>query len=316
MLSKELIQMKTYLTIITRDDYLLGVQVLHKSLMMTDPRYDLLVILTRNVSTVCKRTLDRSGIKTLTINRDFAVAKETRAINARSGLDHWNETFNKLLVFELTQYEKIVFLDSDMMVLQNLDHLFERPHMSAVAADRLTDGHEHWIALNSGLMVVEPESGLAASIMSHVSALEEKKESFGDQSLLHEHYPDWPEHSELHLDQRYNVFFSSVGSYVRRHRYNVNWKFPDGKTIAVVHFIGPKKPWKLSSGRQLSSALKKSAKCDFASAKVLFQYFLICSSVRNGQTRFGKRVFSWLINFFGIRGARVESGLGASKCCL
>lgn len=284
--------MMTYSTLITKDDYLLGALTLHKSLMITKPRYDLLVVLTKNVSTACKRALDRTGIKTLTLDLDFAVAEKAKAINARSGLNHWNDTFNKLLVFELIQYEKIVFLDSDMMILQNLDHLFERPHMSAVAADRLTDGHEHWIGLNSGLMVVEPESGLAASIMSHVSALEDKKECFGDQSLLHEHYPDWPKHSELHLDQKYNVFFSSVERYVRRHGYNVNWKSPDDKTIAVVHFVGPKKPWSLSRKTQLKSALKKSAKFDFVSAKVLFQYFLICNSVRNDKTHFWAQSFS------------------------
>ena len=71
----------------------------------------LLVVLTKNVSAACKRALDRTGIKTLTLDRDFAVAEKAKARPAIFSLNHWNDTFNKLLVFELTQYEKIVFLD-------------------------------------------------------------------------------------------------------------------------------------------------------------------------------------------------------------
>src|ERR1700758_4452358 len=39
--------MRTYSTIITTDDYLLGALTLHKSLMLTRPRYELLVVLTK-----------------------------------------------------------------------------------------------------------------------------------------------------------------------------------------------------------------------------------------------------------------------------
>jgi glycogenin glucosyltransferase len=308
--------MRTYSTIITTDDYLLGALTLHKSLMLTKPRYDLLVVLTKNISATCRRALDRTGIKTMTLDRDFAMGEEARATNTRSGLSQWNNTLSKLLIFELTQYEKIVFLDSDMMVLQNLDHLFELPHMSGVTADKLTDGHEHWIELNAGLVVIEPQSGLAASIMSHVSALEDEKECFGMERLVHAHYPDWPKRSELHLDQKYNVFFSSVERYVNRHGYNLNWKSPDDKTIAVVHFIGLKKPWSLSGRARLKWVLKEIARFNFVNAKVLFRYFLLSSSVRNGQTHFGNKVFSWLINLFRIRGAPVEGSRRASKCGL
>ena len=300
--------MRTYTTIITTDDYLFGALTLHKSLMLTKPRYDLLVVLTKNISANGKRALDRAGIKTMTLDRDFAMGEEAKATNTRSGLSHWNNTLSNLLIFELTQYEKIVFLDSDMMVLQNLDHLFELPHMSGVTADKLTEGHEHWIELNGGLMVIEPQSGLATSIMSHVSELEDEKECFGMERLVHAHYPDWPKRAELHLDQKYNVFFSSVERYVNRHGYNLNWDSPDDKTIAVVHFIGSEKPWSISGTRQLKRVLRESARFNFASAKVLFRYFLLNSSVRNGQSHFGNKVFSWLIGAIGDKDPKHVTG--------
>ena len=279
--------MRTYATIITTDEYLLGALTLHRSLIMTKPSYDLLVLVTKNVSDTSRRALERTGIKTLVLALDFPMAEETKAINTRSGASHWNHTLNKLLIFELTLYEKIVFLDSDMMVLRNLDHLFERSHMSAVVADRLIPGHEHWVGLNSGLMVIEPESGLAGSILSRASVLEDKEECFGDQDLLHAHYPDWPERSELHLDQKYNVFFPSVETYVNRYGYNVNWTSPDDKTIAVLHFIGPKKPWSLSGRAQWKALLREFTRFNFVSAKVLFHYFFIINRLRTGESQFG-----------------------------
>ncbi len=39
----------------------------------------------------------------------------------------WNGTFDKLLIFGLLQYEKRFFVDRDMMVLWNIDHLLDPP---------------------------------------------------------------------------------------------------------------------------------------------------------------------------------------------
>jgi glycogenin glucosyltransferase len=272
--------MRTYSTILTTDDYLAGALALHESLKKTRPRYDLLVVLTKNVSAGCKAVLERHGLKTLMLDYDFAMAQEACDINAQSHVSNWNYTLSKLLIFELTQYEKIVFLDSDMIIFQNLDHLFDLPHMSAVAADQLTDGHEDWVQLNSGLMVIRPETGLGASIMANITRVIAKKECFGDQTLLHAHYPDWPDRSELHLDQKYNVFFSSLRRYVKKHGYNLNFKSPDDRTIAVIHFTGAKKPWSRAGKAQLTSVLRKIAKLDFVRAKVLLQYFLISNRVQ------------------------------------
>jgi glycogenin glucosyltransferase len=289
--------MKTYATIITTDDYLLGALALHKSLMMTSPRHDLLVLLTISISVGSRRILDRQGVRTLTLDREFNMPEKAKATNTRSGMSHWNHTLSKLLIFDLTQYEKIVFLDADMMVLQNLDHLFKLPHMSALVADKLC--HEHWVQLNAGLMVIEPQSGLAASIVSHASALERTGECFGMEPLLHAQYPDWPERPELHLNQKYNVFFSSIERYVNRYGYNVNWTCPDDKTIAVLHFIGLEKPWSLSRIRQLKRVLREISRFNLVSTKALCRYFLIINSVRNGEHAFRDKVFSCVLNLLG-----------------
>jgi len=237
--------MKTYLSVITTDDYAVGAVALWESLRATNPQHGLVVVVTKTVSERCEQALRRAGLTTLRVDRQLQ-----RPQKSESALRHWDNTFNKLLMFELVQYEKVVYLDSDMLVLRNLDHLFERPHMSAAVPDKLMPGHESWVQLCSALMVVEPQAGLTEAIMQHVPAVEGRMKSFSDQDLLHEHFPDWPSHPELELPQGYGIFPDSIDRYVKQLGYNLNFTAPDQRTIAVVHFVGSRKPWSWSAAER------------------------------------------------------------------
>ena len=58
-------------------------------------------------------------------------------------------TFTKIALWRQTQYSKIVYLDADMVVLQNLDHLFQLDVPFAAAPDI------GWPdAFNSGFMML------------------------------------------------------------------------------------------------------------------------------------------------------------------
>jgi len=245
--------MRTYLTVLTTDDYAVGAVALWESLRKTRPQYEFVVVLTKNVSERCERALEKAGLATLRLDQHLQ-----RAASSDAALRHWNNTFSKLLMFELVQYEKFVYLDSDMLVLCNLDHLFERPHMSAAVPDKLMPGRESWVQFCSGLMVVEPQAGTAAAIIQHVPAVESKMSSFSDQDLLHQHFPDWPSHPELELEQGYGIFPESLDRYVREFGYNLNFAAPDERTVAVVHFVGSRKPWAWS-GLERALRLSKHA---------------------------------------------------------
>jgi glycogenin glucosyltransferase len=237
--------MNTYLTIITTDDYAVGAFALGESLRRTGPQYGLVVLVTKGVSKPCEDVLQRAGLTTLRVDQQLK-----RAHGSNAALKHWDNTFSKLLMFELMQYEKIVYLDSDMLVLRNLDHLFERPHLSAAVPDKLMPGHEAWVQLCSALMVIEPQPGLAAAIMQHVPAVEARMRSFSDQDLLHERFPDWPSRRELELPQGYGVFPDSIDRYVSKLGFNLNLAKPDERTIAAVHFVGSRKPWSWSAAER------------------------------------------------------------------
>ena len=138
-------------------------------------------------------------------------------------------TFTKVLVWSLVQFSKVVFLDADMLVLESIDSLMDRPEFSACADAGWPD------CFNTGLFVCVPNSETLALIMRHASA----KGSFdgGDQGLLNEYFSNWSTLAPVHrIPFIYNVIFSLHYSYRPAFR-----RFSEN--VKAVHFIGPYKPW-------------------------------------------------------------------------
>lgn len=181
-----------------------------------------------------------SGIRCIRVCSHISLDDNIKRINSRSNFPHWNNTLDKLLMFDLVQFDKVVYLDCDMIVLENLDHLFNCKHMSAVAAGKKI--YKEWTALNSGLIVYEPSELLSNKILQVLPELLKQKKQFGDQDLLHLYYNNWIKESDLHLDDKYNVFFGQLHYYVNRLNYSVG-KPNSANNIAVIHFTGTIKPW-------------------------------------------------------------------------
>ncbi|GAB7341880.1 hypothetical protein MBLNU457_g0194t2 [Dothideomycetes sp. NU457] len=76
----------------------------------------------------------------------------------------WADSFTKLIVFNQTQYDRLLHLDSDATVLQNLDHLFLLPP-APVALPRA-----YWLpdpaTLSTQIMLVQPSTKEFARILS------------------------------------------------------------------------------------------------------------------------------------------------------
>ena len=180
---------------------------------------------------------------------------------------HWNNTFDKFNVFSLTDYNKVVYLDSDVYVSENIDELFQKPNMSAVAAGKGFPSNKYWDELNSGVMVIEPNEGIREELINKMMKMSQKKpklrkthkqpkkkrffsnisllklkdkickhfQGMGDQDVLEEFF-DWKNKPELHLDEEFNIFAN----------YSDYYKERLGIEPRCYHFIGPRKPWSLT----------------------------------------------------------------------
>lgn len=107
------------MTLLTTESYLVGVLALHFSLQQVQTRYPFIVAHFPGVPEEQLSHLRARGIKTLQV-------PVLRANWAYKGDEsRFNDAMGKLRVFELEEFEQIVFLDADMIVLQNMDELLD-----------------------------------------------------------------------------------------------------------------------------------------------------------------------------------------------
>lgn len=255
---------KAYTTILSTDSYLPGVLSLFESIRRTNTKIsDFVVIINQEIK---KETINRLKESRIIV-KIMPKIEAPQEIKSKNKLfPHWNNTFDKFNIFNLTEYDKVVYLDSDIYVSENIDELFEKPNMSAVIAGKSYPFNKHWNELNSGVMVIEPKEGIREELInrmyemskikralrkphkqeykrffSNISLLKIKDkickyvQGIGDQDVLEDFF-DWKNNPQLHLDEQYNVF-SNYADYYKKDL---------GINPKCYHFIGAKKPWSLT----------------------------------------------------------------------
>lgn len=229
----------SYITLLNDERYLLGTLCLNESLKNVKSKYPLVVAVTDNITKDIIKVLKNNDIDILEIKK-VEIPQEIKEKNNKGIFSHWNNTFDKLRIFELTRFDKLVFLDSDMFIRNNIDCLFEKENFSAVIDRREPDVKKDWVKLTSGMMVIEPEDKILDKFKSVMENIGSKRESFGDQDILQEYNKKWEYNTNLHLDVKYNAFFMYLDYYT----YYKQYKLED---IDVVHFILKVKPWNIEN---------------------------------------------------------------------
>ncbi len=238
--NKCLASKKAYVTVLSTENYLEGVLALDRALKKVYSKYPLYVLLGNHISVETEKILKKWNIPTIK-KQEIAIPEEIISKNIATQKERWNYTFEKLNVFELTEFKKIVFLDSDLFITKNIDELFEKPNMSAVI-----DKHygpnitSRWMKLTSGVMVIEPGINKTELFKEIIKTNLKDRESIGDQDILQKYDLEWNDKKELHLKNKYNVFFPYI-------EYYINMQEQSLEDFSIIHFIYPKKPWTFTS---------------------------------------------------------------------
>ena len=228
----------SYISLLTDDSYAYGITLLVESLHKVKTKYPLHVLITEDVSAPVIEMLKQLNITYELINK-IQISEELYNHNLaidkrRAGI--WKYCWTKFKIFDLIQFEKIVFLDADIMVLKNIDHLFEKQHMTAALDGELFELWPDSPHFNSGCLVIEPNHSLYENIINFVQSLKQEdlpNTIIADQEILNIYYKDWVQQANLHLNKWYNVF----APYIPEKMDN------DIKQKAYfIHFIG-RKPW-------------------------------------------------------------------------
>ena len=142
-------------------------------------------------------------------------------------------TFTKISLWRQTQFQRIIYVDADILALRAPDELFDQTYDFAAVPDI------GWPdCFNSGVLALRPNMGDYYALL----ALAQRGISFdgADQGLLNMHFRDW-----RRLSFTYNCTPSGNYQYVPAYRHFQS-------TISMVHYIGDNKPWIV--GRESSGA--------------------------------------------------------------
>ena len=124
--------MKAFVTALSNDAYLKGCLVLNESLKDVHSKYPLVVLAGEKLSQKSMEILKKNNIEIVFPKNKLTLPEELIEMNAKENFDYWTETFLKLSAFDLTQYEKILLLDNDIYVRENIDDVLDLPHMTSV----------------------------------------------------------------------------------------------------------------------------------------------------------------------------------------
>lgn len=127
------------------DEYVLGIQVLMQSIKLTGTPHDLVVLASESVSQQSKRIFESIGCRVLDVSNI-----DNPFINKTLSNKNFIYTLNKLHVWNLLEYERVVYLDADNVLIRNADELFLCGHFCAVF---MNPCHFH-----TGLLVVTPDA--------------------------------------------------------------------------------------------------------------------------------------------------------------
>lgn len=240
----------SYVTLLTNDSFLPGALVLNRSLRQVGSGAGFLALVSSGLADGTLRELKRNRIDYRTVepiktphDEGFMMKTCRRLLKKRLLSQRFFHVYTKLRIWELTEYDKVVFLDSDMMVCGNVDDLFDRPDWSAVNAGGELPALNHWRELNSGLLVIRPSKDVYRDMIDKMAALPSR--DGGDQGFLQSYFPRWPELPDLHLPHIYNVFVAHLDDYAKDLGYGI-YGFRNSaasKAIRVLHFAGRPKPW-------------------------------------------------------------------------
>ena len=119
-------------TIFKGDRYIPGVLVSAYSVKRTNTKYDLICLVTPDVSDIGRKELAKICNKVIEINYIRVKRPKLKTTRQKELYKTWIDvSYTKWNILNLTQYKKVFLLDADTIVTQNIDSVFDKKKISA-----------------------------------------------------------------------------------------------------------------------------------------------------------------------------------------
>lgn len=175
---------RAYVTLVANQAFLPGARCLLRSLGMVRAAAPLVCLVPQELEGEAKSVLQGAGSQAawevvvaeqLSFSDDFIRRHSNDAIEAETPMTKGNQpafhhkllNFSKLRLWELEQFEKVVFLDADTIAVKNIDILFDYP--SFLAAPNLYAGLGDFHRINSGVFTARPSREMFSSMLRELN---------------------------------------------------------------------------------------------------------------------------------------------------
>ncbi|KAG7665755.1 GLG2 [[Candida] subhashii] len=223
-----------YVTLLTGQGYLPGVLTLGKKLKELGTKHKLVILLdSSSIPQDSQDLINEVYDEIISIDNDVIVAPLGK-LKEKLDRSELSVTFSKILLWNLTQFEQLVYLDADVLPLQNLDEIFEQFEINSNQIAASPDSG--WPDIfNSGVFKLRPNTETFNSLVEFSNS-EENTFDGADQGLLNEFFANG--NNWIRLPYLFNVTPNYRNDYQYLpafHRF-----FND---IRILHYIGAVKPW-------------------------------------------------------------------------
>ena len=233
--SNKIIENYAYVFYLSRDTYVKATITAYLSLLLQHPKYPIYCCVTKDISLNNLKLLSFYGISLITVDSIYPNDVSLQFYkNQNLATNNWYKAFGKLAIWNLAQFDKIVYIDVDTLIVGNCDDLFKYPDLSAVPVINFTDNIVKDTYFNSGVMVIKPDKETYLNLI-RTAQYNTDSHVFNDEFLLMAYFKDWEQRKNNKLPLQYNVITYDYFNYVQ---YLAN----GSNDMKILHFSGTK-PW-------------------------------------------------------------------------
>lgn len=145
MMHKKNYSNNAYVTLVATDDYAYGAIGLNESLKKVQSKYPLIILAT-----------DQISLNTLQLFNQFNIAYKIvphLEFNKQHPTKRYRLTRSKIQLLTLIEFDKVCFLDADVIVIKNFDFLFEKDYFFLYRQD---DGETKKWMISGGMFIIQP----------------------------------------------------------------------------------------------------------------------------------------------------------------
>lgn len=240
------------------DAYLPGILTMNYSLQKTGTKNDIICMVTDDVSDDAVRQMEDDGMIVKKVPYLEYKSKKLLTDKQIHRYSKWIEkSYTKWNALNMTKYDKILFLDADLLVMKNVDHLFKLDAPAGVFSQnsgykqklpriitpfdikkRLTKGD---IVADASVVLLRPDKkyydGIKKMLRESVPYGNNCYSGFDEQAIAEylSIYPHGPKLSWINLSDLYSCSWG---------------KKCDVKNAFIINYFGQSKPWENEELRQ------------------------------------------------------------------